>query len=166
MGSPRVPEAATPPTKSPGGKASLDTRRCQDTAGRHISQRGLAGRNLGCSDCVDGPTANRDADPVKSERPSSEVPPARSTVMLGALPFEYSRRDVLEMLEGGGFAGAFDFVYVPMDFKKGCHCGYALVNMVSRGGAELLLEHFRGFQRWTLRSERCCAPAWSEPLQG
>ena len=45
------------------------------------------------------------------------------TVMLRNLPNNYSRAMLLELLDSEGFAGQYDFFYLPMDFKSRASLG-------------------------------------------
>jgi RNA recognition motif-containing protein len=48
------------------------------------------------------------------------------------------------MLDTAGWKGLYDFVYLPMDFKKGKVFGYAIVNFISNSSAEHASAHFEG----------------------
>jgi len=71
----------------------------------------------------------------------------------------------LELLHAEGFADSFDFVYLPMDFRSASGLGYAFINFTSSDTAERFKQHFAGFDRWTLASEKVCEVTWST-LQG
>lgn len=100
---------------------------------------------------------------------SDEPPPANCqyvTVMLRNLPNNYSRAILLELIDSEGFAGQYDFFYLPMDFKSRASLGYAFVNLVSPAQAHAFREHFDGFSRWVLPSQKVCSVNWSTPYQG
>lgn len=90
----------------------------------------------------------------------------RTTVMLKGLPETCSRSAVLQLLDTEGFFGRFNFVYLPIDFKKGTNLGYALVNLVSPAEAVRFGKHFEGFSRWTAPCDSICSVAWCSPQQG
>lgn len=92
--------------------------------------------------------------------------PSRTTVMLRNLPNNYTRTMLLDLIDCAGFAGRFDFLYLPMDFRKDAALGYAFVNLVSTQDAERLLEFFDGFSHWALPSSKVCRSGWSHPHQG
>lgn len=91
---------------------------------------------------------------------------ARTTLMLRNLPLECSRSVLISLLNALGFAGRYDFVYMPMDFSKGCSLGYAFVNVCSPRDATCLRCIFEGFSQWPTLSEKVCEVVWSEPHQG
>ena len=88
------------------------------------------------------------------------------TIMLRNLPNDYPRDMLIELLDNEGFAGRYNFVYLPMDFHKMAGLGYAFVNMETPEDAQAAWKHFTGFQQWTLHSPKVCQVAWSTPLQG
>lgn len=98
----------------------------------------------------------------KSESQSTE----RTTLMLRNLPNDYSRSMLLSLLDEQGFAGKYDFVYLPIDFASGAGVGYAFINMVSHQDAEHFRVHFTGFTSWAFPSRKVSEVAWSNPNQG
>lgn len=95
-----------------------------------------------------------------------ETEEQRTTVMLRNLPNEYSRDMLTKMLENEGFGGRFDFIYLPIDFRFKSGFGYAFINMVNSQAAEALMEHFQGFTKWSIQSEKVAEVTWSNPSQG
>jgi len=98
----------------------------------------------------------------KNESQSTE----RTTLMLRNLPNDYSRSMLLSLLDEEGFAGKYDFVYLPIDFASGAGVGYAFINMVSYQDAECFRVRFTGFTRWAFPSRKVAEVAWSNPNQG
>jgi RNA recognition motif-containing protein len=98
----------------------------------------------------------------KNEFQSSE----RTTLMLRNLPNDYNRSMLLSLLDEEGFAGKYDFVYLPIDFASGAGVGYAFINMVSHQDAERFRVHFTGFTKWAFPSRKVAEVAWSNPNQG
>jgi len=90
----------------------------------------------------------------------------RTTVMLRNLPNNYNREMLLEMLDGAGFNGLYDFIYLPIDFKSGACLGYAFVNLVEPSVVASFWERFHGFSDWVLPSRKVCGVSWSDPHQG
>mmetsp|Transcript_10027 Transcript_10027/g.24221 ORF Transcript_10027/g.24221 Transcript_10027/m.24221 type:complete len:601 (+) Transcript_10027:97-1899(+) len=90
----------------------------------------------------------------------------RMTVMLRNVPQEYSRRNVLDLLDRAGFHGRYDFVYLPVDFTRGRSLGYALVGLVSHEDARQLLEQLQGCSFPGLDPSMRCEASWSQPHRG
>jgi hypothetical protein len=90
----------------------------------------------------------------------------RTTVMIRSMPNYYTRTMVLELVDKMGFAGLYDFVYVPVDFQSQTGLGYALVDFGSSSDAQLCFERFEGFTNWATPSDTVCTVAWSCPTQG
>merc|ERR1719454_87460 len=53
-----------------------------------------------------------------------------TTVMMRNLPVELTRDMLLQLLNDQGFAGEYNFIYMPVDFVKQVGLGYAFVNLV------------------------------------
>jgi len=95
------------------------------------------------------------------------MPPAeRTTLMLRNVPNNYSRTTLVAMLDGEGFSGLYDFVYLPMDFNSGACLGYAFVNLVNAQVLPAFWQAFDGYARWVVPSRKVCRVGWSGPHQG
>merc|ERR1712048_948140 len=90
----------------------------------------------------------------------------RTSAMLQHIPTEYTREDVLELIDRQGFAGLYDFVYVPISFQTELNHGYAFINLTTSENAERFQTHFDGFSDWRIPSDQVCEVAWSEQFQG
>lgn len=90
----------------------------------------------------------------------------KTTLMLRNIPNDYSRAMLIELLRQQGFAGTYDFLYLPIDFTRGAGIGYAFINMVSQSIALQFLEHFTGFSGWVVPSRKVAEVSWSNPNQG
>mmetsp|Transcript_128434 Transcript_128434/g.411730 ORF Transcript_128434/g.411730 Transcript_128434/m.411730 type:complete len:303 (-) Transcript_128434:156-1064(-) len=90
----------------------------------------------------------------------------RTTVMLRNLPNNYTRNMLLDLFNSEGFAGRYDFLYMPIDFRSHAALGYAFVNLVSHTAAEEFRHQFEGFSQWVLPSNKVCSAGWSHPHQG
>jgi len=88
-----------------------------------------------------------------------------STVMLRNLPNMYTREMLVSLLNSEGFEGKFTFLYLPIDFKSHAGLGYAFIDMDSPSEAERIRQHFGGFSKWILVSEKVCSVSWSLPDQ-
>jgi hypothetical protein len=103
------------------------------------------------------------AEPEASS-PKSTPDDKRTTVMLRNLPGDFSRDALTEVLDQEGFKSRYDFVYLPMNFKKGALFGYALVNLLTPMDARQVKEHFEGFS-WPGASAKA-EVVWYETQQG
>lgn len=90
----------------------------------------------------------------------------RTTVMLRNLPDGFTRDILLRTLDEEGFAGKYNFVYVPIDFRNHISTGYAFINMVTAGEAAKIMRRFNGFVRWPVACNQPCFVCWSDPYQG
>jgi len=71
-----------------------------------------------------------------------------TTVLLRNIPKAYDRDMLTDLLDSTGFACAYDFVYLPIDFRKRRGLGYATVNFVSHAQARRAIETFTSFSDW------------------
>merc|ERR1711879_476026 len=91
----------------------------------------------------------------------------RTTVQIRNLPNNYSKRQVLALIDKMGFKGSYDFFYLPYDFHRGFSLGYAFVNFISVEKALECFNVFEGFRSWPgSRSKKVCTVCWSANLQG
>jgi hypothetical protein len=96
---------------------------------------------------------------------STPSPEEFTTLMLRNLPNTYTRDMLVDLLNSEGFAGMFNFVYLPIDFKTHAGLGYAFVDCSSRHETDRMRHHFEGFTGWAVRSEKICSVSWSHPEQ-
>ncbi len=62
-------------------------------------------------------------------------------------------------------AGAYDFFYLPIDFKNRCNVGYCFINFLNSRSIPEFVESFHG-QRWkSFNSEKVCAVSFAR-IQG
>jgi len=90
----------------------------------------------------------------------------RTTVMLRNLPNNYTRHMLLSMMDSEGFAGQYDFVYLPIDFRTHASLGYAFINLVSPSIVPRFWNTFDGYTNWDLPSRKVCFVSWCGPHQG
>jgi hypothetical protein len=103
-----------------------------------------------------------------------ECDAAGCTLMLRGIPGNFTRANLLELLDKLGFAGSYDFVYLPFDFVKKGNLGYAFVNMKSEHGeygAQRLRHSFTGFFQWAaiapkIKSDKVGRAGWAAKQQG
>lgn len=109
-------------------------------------------------------------DSTTSNRSSSSSNPScgegLTTVMLQHLPGSYSRNMLLKMIDDAGFAGSYDFVYLPIDFHLHTSYGYAFVNFQDPEMASRFWTTFNNFSNWAVPSRKRCRSFWSKPIQG
>lgn len=90
----------------------------------------------------------------------------RTSVMLKGVPETCTRSTMLQLLDIAGFFGRFNFLYLPMDFKRNKNLGYALINLVSPKEALRLGAYFEGFTCWNMLGGQPCSATWCSPQQG
>merc|ERR1719231_2049328 len=66
----------------------------------------------------------------------------KTTVMWKNIPNNYTRDDLLRLVDSEGFAGNYDFFYSPVDFTSNALVGYAFVNFVSTEAANRFYDRF------------------------
>jgi len=98
--------------------------------------------------------------------PSEASEALKTTIMLRILPKQYTRSDMIQLLEDEGFEGSYDLVYVPMDFSCECCLGYAFVNFMTESDAARCWAAFEGFSEWGASDSDVCEVVWSSPHQG
>lgn len=84
----------------------------------------------------------------------------RTSVMIRNLPNNYNRKLFLELIDSLGFAGKYDFFYLPIDPKTCVNRGYAFVNMINADSAGRLWKSFDGFYDWVLPSRKASGVSW------
>jgi hypothetical protein len=107
-----------------------------------------------------------DWEPEASESVFVPSVSSRTSVMMRNLPNDYTREMLLELLDAHGFQGEYDFIYLPVDFKRKAGLGYAFVNFSRPEVAERIFATMQGFKRWQYSSTKVLEVSWGEPLQG
>eukprot|EP00811_Abedinium_folium_P037105 NODE_9751_length_1401_cov_17.595761.p1 GENE.NODE_9751_length_1401_cov_17.595761~~NODE_9751_length_1401_cov_17.595761.p1 ORF type:complete len:352 (+),score=20.98 NODE_9751_length_1401_cov_17.595761:98-1057(+) len=74
------------------------------------------------------------------------APVAFTTLMIRNIPNRYTQRDLVTELDSLGFAGAFDFVYLPVDTGTMANVGYAFVNFVNADRAQCCSEALNNYR--------------------
>merc|ERR1719410_3103941 len=87
-----------------------------------------------------------------------------TTVMLRNLPDSMTHGKLLELLDSQGFAGMYDFAYLPVAFDTLAAMDFAFVNMVTPEAAQSIHAHFEGFT-WGA-SSTACRVVWNDKQQG
>lgn len=118
---------------------------------------------------VDKKKHTRSVDKEKREKvgQGSAVNPDDSstwtTRMLRNLPNDYSRQDLLDLLDSKGIQ--YDFIYLPIDWGKRANLGYSFVNLVCPQEALKIDSELNGFTGWNVASEKVCEVVWGKPDQ-
>lgn len=70
----------------------------------------------------------------------------RTTIMVRNIPNKYTQTMLLQEIDSS-YRGAYDFFYLPIDFKNKCNVGYAFINFMDY---RRIVPFFREFnaQRW------------------
>ncbi|CAJ1404500.1 unnamed protein product [Effrenium voratum] len=73
-----------------------------------------------------------------------------TTMMIRNIPNRYTQREFVRELDDLGFAGTYDFLYLPIDKGTLCNVGYAFVNFLEPKDGERCMEVFHNyiFQRY------------------
>merc|ERR1711972_876525 len=90
----------------------------------------------------------------------------QTTVMMRNIPGEYTRADLLGLIDQQGFNGLYDLVYLPVDFRTELNQGYAFINLTTAENTEMFRSHFTGFSEWLVPCERICEVSYSDQAQG
>jgi len=111
------------------------------------------------------PKADADNRRTVPRDPDATQAVQQTSIMLRNLPNCYTREMLMKLLEDEGFAGKYDFLYLPMDFKTKLSLAYAFINFVSTEEAKRFWKHFHGFSNWVIPSRKNARVSWSE-IQG
>lgn len=89
-----------------------------------------------------------------------------TTVMLRNIPNRYTQSQLIEEIHGVGFAGRFDFFYLPMDVHNRTNVGYAFINFLTPADAHGFFSRFRNymFKRHTSKKIAGVSPAHVQGL--
>eukprot|EP00928_Gymnodinium_smaydae_P094776 TRINITY_DN8015_c0_g1_i3.p1 TRINITY_DN8015_c0_g1~~TRINITY_DN8015_c0_g1_i3.p1 ORF type:complete len:246 (+),score=21.45 TRINITY_DN8015_c0_g1_i3:111-848(+) len=100
-----------------------------------------------------------------AEQETSQGEEKRTTVMLMNVPRRYTSSKLMRTIDSEGFAGMYDFIYVPMGAARTSK-GYAFVNLVNPSVAQGFISAFNGFSRWLTASKNTCQAVWAKQHQG
>lgn len=65
--------------------------------------------------------------------------------MLRNIPNKYTQETLMEEINDHGYAGTYDFFYLPMDVRNNANVGYAFVNFLSPMDYAKFSEFFQGY---------------------
>lgn len=74
----------------------------------------------------------------------ADAPP--TTLMIRNIPNRYSQRELIAEFEDLGFAGSFDFLYIPLDKVTMSNVGYAFVNFIDHKWAEKCIDTLQTYR--------------------
>lgn len=90
----------------------------------------------------------------------------RTTVMFRNLPSNFTRAQLVNLLNFHSFEGCFNFIYLPVDFKSNTNLGYVFVNLTTPRETQRFWQVFNGFADWGVSSQKTGKVCWSNPHQG
>ena len=134
--------------------------------GRFSAERAEAPEAVNAPSAPAAPAEPAPQPAAGTGRDAKNASAERTTLMLRNVPNNYSRDMFLAMLDEHGFAGRYDFVYLPCDFYRQANLGYAFVNLVDAAAVDALWQTFDGFCGWALPTAKVCQVSWSGPHQG
>lgn len=89
-----------------------------------------------------------------------------TTLRISNLPAEYNQQFFAQTLDKEGFAGFYDFLFVPLDFRSNLCDGIAIVNFRSSATAMEALQLFQSFSTWLVDCQQVATASWNEYDQG
>jgi hypothetical protein len=109
------------------GAAVRDVRKAM------VSEGAVAGRGSVSAEMSHGQVP-RNQNMVAKYDASKDGPP--TTMMIRNIPGRYKQDDLMGDLQDLGFAGTYDFLYIPIDKGTSTNVGYAFVNFIDTTWAE------------------------------
>lgn len=79
------------------------------------------------------------------ETSDSKCPTGTTTLMLRNVPNHYDRENMLKELEGLGYGGSFNFLYLPIDSMTKNNVGYAFVNFEDEKTCKGCMKQMSGY---------------------
>lgn len=125
------------PETSPAAEAKSVSARCgRGKRGGAAGRRQRAARECHSPE----PVALR----VRPEAERQTEDGERNTLVLQNLEGGVLRSEVQAILDDAGFAGAYDFLYVPIDFNAKANLGHAIINFATTDAAAAFQKAFEG----------------------
>lgn len=160
--SPMLP--VNPPSRRPSGSSSPSRAKPRKSAGLDPNAKVFvpAASEADVEDRTSEASTVLNLDSDDSDESNAH----RTTVMIRNLPEGATRGMLEQLLDGDGFYGCYDFIYVPSDIASGASFFYAFVNLTSPAEARRFQRHFTGFRCWLEPCDKESVVDWSEALQG
>jgi len=73
-----------------------------------------------------------------------------TTVVIAHIPKDYTQDMLVDLLDLEGFAGRYEFAYLPSDLQQAPGWNYAIVKLVTAEDAESARMHFEDFDEWSI----------------
>lgn len=90
----------------------------------------------------------------------------RTTIMIRNVPSLCTRAMVQATMDKEGFAGQYDFLYLPCSFDDWSALGHAFINFPAHRNAERAIDKLNGGIFWPELGSGSCEVCWSNALQG
>jgi len=100
-----------------------------------------------------------------SSNAGSDIAVLQTTLTMKGLSANCTGIDLSDLLDGEGFTGCYDFVYVPWDLQKHSAHGFAFVNIVSHDAAQHVMECLDGLTTWS-DDGIALSVFWNDQCQG
>jgi hypothetical protein len=126
------------------GRGAADRRTLWPKVQQKPTSTGHAGRACGQGRVGRSQTLSR-GDSWADVQDTASSQDAPTTMMIRNLPRRYSQPDLMMDLEELGFAGTFDFLYIPIDKATSACMGYAFVNFKDSDSAESCMRDFHDY---------------------
>lgn len=134
-----------------------------------------ASRRVDFAKEVDGKTRDEKTSKVRFELPrkvteehfgdaADSEEQGRNAMMMRNIPKEYTRANLIELLDKEGFNGLYQLVYVPANMDTELNYGYAFVCFTTEEDAMKYKEHFTGFKDWLVSDDKVCEVCFNEQL--
>lgn len=90
----------------------------------------------------------------KAKHQRRKLPGSITTLMIHRLPTRVRQRDLAHELDRSGFAGLYDFLYMPCIYSSGCRQGYAFVNFVSCQAAQRCIAEWSAHRSFRIGNDQ------------
>jgi len=90
----------------------------------------------------------------------------RTTIMIRNIPSGCTRAIVQATMDWEGFAGQYDFLYLPCSFDDWSVLGHAFINFPAHRNAERAIDKLNGGIFWPEFDSKPREACWSKALQG